>query len=524
MATMTTSSPCKEAKPKTPPPPDKCCTSIECIEKPRFFCGQLLTDLDLEAAMSYVSAKSRLHNRHLFGAGVVCGLTVTCDPCNPGSVIVETGYALDCLGNDIVVCAPAVFNVKEALDCKRKKEEADCNSRHVRIPKECETPETEYCLVISYAEKPAKPVNALAHDQGCRTTGRCESSRTLETYRLDLLDEKSAKNANVFPDVWSRIRACLQDDMAKMTAFTRELAAVEKMDAARSAEALPKVYGRLRAAILEHAERIGLTHCDLIDKVCAIDKKFRLAQSDIAAPIEQPDTPAVNRAVNPVGIAPAVQTLAPVRALSALYLQLLIDCVCAALQLPCGECCEPEHVLLACLKVRDGNVVSICNTVRTQVISGLSVRYWLQPLFGQLQKLLERFCCDFDPARLFREEVGFAGVASHQSRSMAGATLASRYASSLFDQLQAAATPTPIPADALPSPFDLYLQPANDAQERLAKAGIRATFTRAETNEDAYSVQNLSRLAFKLQRDSVVELVVGPDNLVSAIRVAKGPS
>jgi hypothetical protein len=69
--------------------------------RPRFFAGQLLTEDDLEALSGYVTAKSRLHNRHLFGAGVVCGLQVTCDPCGGGTVRVAPGYALDCCGNDI---------------------------------------------------------------------------------------------------------------------------------------------------------------------------------------------------------------------------------------------------------------------------------------------------------------------------------------------------------------------------------------------------------------------------------------
>ena len=48
--------------------------------RPRFFAGQLLTEDDLTALTDYMTAKDRLHNRHLFGAGVVCGLWVSCDP------------------------------------------------------------------------------------------------------------------------------------------------------------------------------------------------------------------------------------------------------------------------------------------------------------------------------------------------------------------------------------------------------------------------------------------------------------
>ena len=50
--------------------------------RPRFFGGMLLTEDDLQAIDDYVLAKRRLTNRSVFGAGVVCGLDVTCDPCD----------------------------------------------------------------------------------------------------------------------------------------------------------------------------------------------------------------------------------------------------------------------------------------------------------------------------------------------------------------------------------------------------------------------------------------------------------
>ena len=50
--------------------------------RPQFFGGMLLTEDDLQAIIDYVVAKRRLTNRSVFGAGVVCGLDVTCDPCD----------------------------------------------------------------------------------------------------------------------------------------------------------------------------------------------------------------------------------------------------------------------------------------------------------------------------------------------------------------------------------------------------------------------------------------------------------
>lgn len=75
--------------------------------RPRFFAGQLLTDEDLALLGDYVVAKNRLHNRALWGPGVVCGLDVNCDPCGDGHVIVQPGYAINCCGDDIVCRAPS---------------------------------------------------------------------------------------------------------------------------------------------------------------------------------------------------------------------------------------------------------------------------------------------------------------------------------------------------------------------------------------------------------------------------------
>lgn len=45
----------------------------------------------------------RWHNKHLHGWGVVCGLELECDAGDPTKVVLKSGYALDCEGNDMVV-------------------------------------------------------------------------------------------------------------------------------------------------------------------------------------------------------------------------------------------------------------------------------------------------------------------------------------------------------------------------------------------------------------------------------------
>lgn len=81
--------------------------------RPRFTCGQLLTDEDLTTMVTWAAGKSRL-KRFRAGWGVAYGLEVRCDPANRLGVIVGEGYALSCCGDDIVVCDDQPLNLTEA--------------------------------------------------------------------------------------------------------------------------------------------------------------------------------------------------------------------------------------------------------------------------------------------------------------------------------------------------------------------------------------------------------------------------
>lgn len=206
------------------------CRGLECMERPRFFAGQLLTEAELNSEQAYVIAKNRLHNRYLHGWGVVCGLEVVCSPCN-GWVSVKEGYALDPCGNDIVVCRQTDFNILEqiqrCIDARRRTAEEcppwqDPNAN-------CVDTEDHWCITIKYEETQARPTmplrqegtssgcssgcgcggsgkkNASASKSGCscgggcgdapaapKTTARgvaCEPTRILEQFRLEVVPQ-----------------------------------------------------------------------------------------------------------------------------------------------------------------------------------------------------------------------------------------------------------------------------------------------------------------------------------------------
>ena len=167
------------------------------IVRPRFFAGQLLTEDDLQLLTNYVGQKNRLHNRHLFGAGVVCGLDVTCHPCADGRVIVNPGYALDCCGNDLTLACPQTLDINGMIrdlrrdqlggydcgdPCSRPKHE---NDEHEDADKLKSVDPYKYCLYLRYCEQSSDPVMPYSTGDDCGQPG-CEPTRVREGVKFEL--------------------------------------------------------------------------------------------------------------------------------------------------------------------------------------------------------------------------------------------------------------------------------------------------------------------------------------------------
>jgi hypothetical protein len=76
--------------------------AIPILERPAFFDGQRLTAGDLAAAQLHARGLRELHNRALHGWGVALGLAATGER-GETTVTVTPGYALDCVGHEIVL-------------------------------------------------------------------------------------------------------------------------------------------------------------------------------------------------------------------------------------------------------------------------------------------------------------------------------------------------------------------------------------------------------------------------------------
>jgi hypothetical protein len=147
-------------------------TAGEGLLRPSFFPGMLLGADDLTDQLDYLTAKARLRNRMLFGAGVVCGLDVVCEPCDTGRLAIRAGYALDCCGHDVVVPSGARVDIGDLLRDLRTRCGDPCDDK--------DQDARDYGLYVRYLEQRVEPVAAYPTDDSCG--GECQPSRVRETY------------------------------------------------------------------------------------------------------------------------------------------------------------------------------------------------------------------------------------------------------------------------------------------------------------------------------------------------------
>jgi hypothetical protein len=139
-----------------------------CPTRPRFFCGQLLTDQDLATLVTWTQDRLRLQRFHL-GWGVVCGLEVTRSD-KPDHLAVSPGYAVSCCGDDLVLCQPYTVDLSQI--CLPK-------SRPCEEPARDEPEYYLFDLMLQAHEEPTAFQTALGCN-GRHTQADCEHSRVVE--------------------------------------------------------------------------------------------------------------------------------------------------------------------------------------------------------------------------------------------------------------------------------------------------------------------------------------------------------
>jgi hypothetical protein len=152
--------------------------------RPRFFHGMLLTDEHLRAEQDYHREALKRVNRHLWGSGIVCGLTVEkkdlCIKINPG-------VAIDCCGNLIEVCKCITLDLSK--ECE-KKYGSDCPPRQSQGT--VKDFEIKKYLVLRYVERETDLEPVLTPDTDCEPAGgksKCSASKVQEGFCIELWDK-----------------------------------------------------------------------------------------------------------------------------------------------------------------------------------------------------------------------------------------------------------------------------------------------------------------------------------------------
>jgi hypothetical protein len=400
------------------------CGGLECLCRPRFFAGQLLTEDDLNRLDRYIVDKNKLHNRYLHGWGVVCGLEVFCHPCE-GQVTVTSGYALSPCGDDIVLCADDVVNVCDLIQRCRERERLDCEPPRPAGTAECQDVVEQWVLTVCFTEKPSRGVTALRGGSesaccsscscggssgcgcGCQESGmsrkqpatagrsarslstdalrgfqragrdQCEPTVTCEShyfslYKAPVADQKKQDSGSMF----QRFENCMKGLFEAVPALPTNIE--------QSQEWCCQLKQNWIDLFADHPIHDCLALQKLSQFVCPVPSQSQTSTQYIEAV--------------------AVQ-LAPIAA------EYIRSCLCSALLPPCPEPAGDNCVPLATITIRkrDCKIMRVCNwSTRKFVTTFPNLQYWFSflPFVRSLRQAIESVCC-----RPFRQ-LGSAGLAA----------------------------------------------------------------------------------------------------------------
>jgi predicted flap endonuclease-1-like 5' DNA nuclease len=167
-----------------------------------------LTDSDLNALLRWTQDKQRLI-RYRDGWGVASGLQISCDPKRPGQIVVGTGYAVTCCGDDVVVCSPTTVDLRRAC-CGGRDPDCGCNAGSGDGAVDGATSVRQYDIHVRYVEQPSDPQPALRRGY-TGDSGNCDFGRTRETFQIVALPAEDDDPLRARAARWqSSYESCLE--------------------------------------------------------------------------------------------------------------------------------------------------------------------------------------------------------------------------------------------------------------------------------------------------------------------------
>lgn len=375
------------------------CNDLECLCRPRFFAGQLLSEDDLNLLDQYIIKKNRLHNRYLHGWGVVCGMEVVCSFCD-GQVLVREGFALSPCGDDIVLCKDEHVDVCKLIKrCLDDRPKPDC-----RVPSyandDCAEVEDKWVLCVRYRERSSRGVMPLqgsgkkfgSGQCDCRSCGttqctcetttvvskqqtnssalQCEPTVICEGYEFDVykLPESNKGKDDDRSKMEERLICCLKPFIKAIPSISKDATPLQIY------QWLCRLKSNLQEVLISHPiyscklmEQLAKFHCPH-PRDFATDDEYSAAVADV------------------------ILLLVPIA------VEIIRHCLCSILMPPCPEALD-DCVPLATITVRrkDCKILHVCNWQERKFATTFpALQYWLEPLgIGDwLREQLEKICCD----------------------------------------------------------------------------------------------------------------------------------
>ncbi len=398
------------AGPACQPCPD--CGGLECLCRPRFFAGQLLTEQDLNRLEGYIMAKNRLHNRYLVGHGVVCGLEVTCSPC-ANTLGVSAGYAIDPCGSDIIVCSPDTVDICKLINACTPTTQVNCAP--YKDTTACKDTTQVWILAIRYQETPSRGITPLTGSAQCscgasggsscscgaastKTCGcggmlpagsccgqtitsktpittnlprrgappSCEPTVTCEAYRYEVFPAPTDTNTSLIGgDLLARLKCCLQSIFPNgLTVPTNQ----------NNPTQWSNFCCNLRQGLMQYLISNGGTDCQAIAKLQSVSCPAPDSQNfwnELAAALTN---------------------------LVIIGFEVILNCFCSTALPPCLPPGDPR-VPLAAVTVRasDCTILSVCDwtLLRKNVVTTRTLGYWFGwlPFAPMIREFMQLACC-----------------------------------------------------------------------------------------------------------------------------------
>jgi hypothetical protein len=422
--------------PACQPCPD--CGGLECLCRPRFFAGQLLTEQDLNRLDQYIIAKNRLHNRYLVGHGVVCGLEVQCSPC-ANTVSVSAGYAIDPCGSDIIVCSPDTVDICKLINACTPTNQVDCGP--YKDASYCRDVAQEWILAIRYEEAPSRGVTPLtgAAQCSCGSSGSrfcscgagatktcgcgsmlpagsccgqtmtnaapvstnrprrgappaCEPTVTCETYRYEVFPAPQQTTDPLFGgNMAARLTCCIETVFADFPALPTILDPGQ----------LSAFCCNTRQWLIRYLMGHGGTDCEAIAKLRTVN---------CPGPNDPNFWAEIGTAFTDEGI---------------ILFEILLGCFCSVALPPCPPPGDPR-VPLASVRIRasDCTILSVCDwtLLRKHVVTTRTLGYWFGwlPFEPIIRNFMQQACCAVfdlpDQVGTFAPTSGIAGLPTSFAR------------------------------------------------------------------------------------------------------------